>query len=147
MANVVFSSCCYNLVYSATSFTGLNGYSAGTVYSISQDTNMPNGCYTIITGVTGTSITFNGSSTGVTGCTSPQCLSCCSSTLCISTPTTLYSGYSGTYTIKGGYNSYPYWTGGTTNTGYIHYNGINWCLSSSLAVSYTHLTLPTKRIV
>ena len=132
MANVIFSSCCYNIVYSATSFSGLAGYGVGTVYSISQDTNMPNGCYTIITGVTGTSITFNGNSMGVTGCTSTQCLDCCSNTICLNIQNTTYSGYSGDYNISGAYNLYPYWTGGTSDIGYIQYNGINWCLSDVL---------------
>jgi len=61
MANVIFSSCCYNLVYSAASFFGTS--TVGIVHSVSGDTNMPNGCYTIVSGVTGTSITFNGTST------------------------------------------------------------------------------------
>jgi len=117
MADVVLSSCCYNLVYSATSFTGLSGYTPGTVYSITQDTNIPDGCYTIITGNSTNVVTFNGNTTNVSGCTEPICQDCCDSILCISAPTTLYSGYGGTYTIQGGYNSYPYWTGGTSSTG------------------------------
>jgi hypothetical protein len=102
MADVVLSSCCYNLVYSATSFTGISGYSVGSVYSISLDPNMPNGCYTIVSGVTGTSITFEGSTTVATGCTSSQCLDCCSDVLCLNIQNSIYSGYSGDYTLEGG---------------------------------------------
>ena len=50
--------------------------------------------------------------------TSPSALQITS----INIQNTTYSGYSGTYTIKGGYNTKPYWTGGTSNIGYIHYN-------------------------
>ena len=121
MANVIFSSCCYNLVYSATSFFGVT--TVGTVHSVSGQTDMPNGCYTIVSGVTGTSITFEGSgSTVVTGCTSTQCLSCCPQNLCLNIQNSSYSGYSGTYSIKGGYNSRPYWTGGTSSFGYLYFN-------------------------
>jgi hypothetical protein len=135
MADVVLSSCCYNLVYSATSFSGMAGYSPGTVYSITEDTNLPDGCYTIITGVTGTTVTFNGNTTSVSGCTEPSCQDCCSSALCIDINNSTYSGYSGNYQIRGGFNSYPYWTGGTGNNGFIYYNGTFWCLSPTLGGS------------
>ena len=117
MADVILSSCCYNIVYSATSW----GFSTtpGAVFSVTGDSSLPNGCYTIVTGVTASTITFNGNAQGTTGCTDPSCLDCCSDDICIDINNSTYSGYSGTYQIKGGYNSYPYWSGGTSSTGYI----------------------------
>ena len=63
---VVLSSCCYNIVYSAV--TGW-GYSStpGSVFSVTGNSNMPIGCYTIVTGVTGQVINFSGTAQGVTG--------------------------------------------------------------------------------
>ena len=50
MADIVLSSCCYNqITYSATSW-GLST-TVGTVYNITGDTVMVDGCYSIIQGI------------------------------------------------------------------------------------------------
>ena len=103
---VVLSSCCYNIVYSAV--TGWSGFTTpGLVFSVTGNSNIPIGCYTIVTGVTGQVINFSGTAQGVTGCTAPSCLECCPDEFCISISSGIYSGYSGTYTVNGGHNYYP----------------------------------------
>ena len=72
MANVVFSSCCYNFVFSATTFPVTAA--TNTVYVISGDTNIPNGCYKVVTGVTASTIstTVTGTATSGTSCNDPS---------------------------------------------------------------------------
>jgi len=53
----------------------------------------------------------------------------CSNNLCVNIQSTGLSGYNGTYTIAGSYNSRDYWTG---STGVIYYNGTRWCISTQL---------------
>ena len=145
MANVVLSSCCYNYVYSATGWSYSSTVGLG--FEISGDANIMNGCYTIVSGVTGTTVTFDGTATSNAGCGS-DCLSfCCSNTLCLNIQNNIYSGYSGNYNFLASYNGYPYWTGGTSNTGYIYHNNTYWCLSNSLGgTCYFFGSNPTSAI-
>ena len=126
MADVVLSSCCYNYVYSATGWS--TGHTAvGLGFEIFGDTNIIDGCYTIVSGVTGTTVVFNGSATTNAGCGADCLPFCCSNTLCLNIQNNTYSGYSGNYGFLGSYNGYPYWTGGSPSFGYIYFNEVNWC--------------------
>ncbi len=81
MANVVLSSCCYNYVYSATGWSYITNVGIG--FEITGDTNIIDGCYTIVSGVTGTTVVFDGTAISNAGC-GADCLSfCCSDTLCL----------------------------------------------------------------
>ena len=131
MADIILSSCCYNQIsYSATSWGGLTA--PGTVFSITGDTVIVDGCYTVVTGITPLSATsLVGTATVVTGCTHPSCNDCCDDTICIELLGSTYSAITGTYVIDGSYNGHIYFTGGS-NPGYIYFDNTKWCLSTSL---------------
>ena len=59
----------------------------------------------------------------------------CSSTYCFNTTLSTLSGYSGNYALTGTYNTYNYYVGDGTTTGYVYNTGNQWCLSSSLGGS------------
>ena len=59
----------------------------------------------------------------------------CSSTYCFNTTLSTLSGYSGSYVLTGTYNTYDYYVGNGTTTGYVYNTGNQWCLSSSLGGS------------
>ena len=81
MANVVLSSCCYNFVYSATSWVDLT--TPGLSWEITGDTNIMDGCYTVVTGVTGTFVEFDGVADSIAGC-GADCLEyCCDENICL----------------------------------------------------------------
>jgi hypothetical protein len=131
MADVVLSSCCYTqLVFSATSW-GLST-TPGDVFTISGDTVIPQGCYTVISLPTGTTTTFNGTATVTTGCTDPLCYDCCDLNICVDIPLSTYSGYNGTYEVVGAHNGYIYYTG-ATQPGYLYFDTTKWCLASGLS--------------
>jgi hypothetical protein len=58
--------------------------------------------------------------------------SCSYTDFCFRTGFSTLSGYSGNFTSAGSYNSRTYYSGDGTTTGYIFYNGTNWCLSNTL---------------
>lgn len=62
---------------------------------------------------------------------------CATSGYCISTTLTSYTGYNGTYTATGVYDTYLYYTGGSSSTYYIYFNTgtTNWCVSNTLGGS------------
>ena len=93
MANIILSSCCYNqIVYSATGWSYSVAYLSS--YEITGDTNIIDGCYTIVTGVTASGpFTFDGTAVTITGCTHPPCSGyCCSDNVCIDIPIDTFSG-------------------------------------------------------
>ena len=59
----------------------------------------------------------------------------CSSTYCFNTTDASLSGYSGNYTYTGSFNGRSTFIGDGTLTGYIYYNNISWCLSTSIGGS------------
>jgi hypothetical protein len=131
MADVILSSCCYTqIVYSATSWAAST--TPGDVFSISGDSNIVEGCYTIISTLTGTPVTFDGTAIAATGCTDTICLDCCDGEICIHIPIDSYSGYNGDYSVVGSYNTQIYLTGGT-QPGYLFFDNTKWCLSNSFS--------------
>ena len=67
MADIVLSSYCYNFVYSATGWSYLTN--PGLTWEITGDTTIIDGCYTVVTGVTGTFVEFDGdASSTITDC-------------------------------------------------------------------------------
>ncbi len=134
MADIILSSCCYNQIsYSATSWGGLTAI--GTVFNITGDTVIVDGCYTVASGITPVITTsLVGTATVVSGCTHPSCESCCDDIICIELLGSTYSGITGTYSLDGSYNGYLYFTGGT-DPGYLYFDNSKWCLSTSLGGS------------
>jgi hypothetical protein len=133
MADIILSSCCYTqLVYSATSWSYTT--TPLSAFNITGDTNIPDGCYTIVTGVTAFGpFSFDGTATVITDCSDPSCSGYCGpEEFCISVSLSAYTGYNGTYLVSGSTNGYPYWQGGTT-PGYLYFNNTNWCLSTSIS--------------
>ncbi len=129
MPNVVLSSCCYNLIYSATNWS--YSTTVGSGFLITDDSNIIDGCYTIVSGVTGNTVSFDGTAVGNTPCESSCSAYCYSNVFCINTNLPSYSGYDGNYYFNGSYNGKVYYTGGTS-VRYLYYNSLNWCLSTSL---------------
>ena len=132
MADIILSSCCYTqIVYSATSWLGSITYLSS--FEITGDTNIMDGCYTIVSGVTAFGpFSFDGTATSIMGCLEPPCSGyCCDELVCVDIPLSTYTGYNGTYTIVGSYNAKPYWTGGTS-VGYIFYDSNKWCIGDGL---------------
>ena len=118
MADIVLSSCCYNFVYSATSWVDLT--TPGLSWEITGDTNIMDGCYTVVTGVTGTFVEFDGVADSIAGCGAGCLEYCCDENICLNIQNSTYSAYSGNYTFYASYNGKPYWTGGTGLLGYIY---------------------------
>ena len=61
--------------------------------------------------------------------------SCSYTDFCFRTGFSSLSGYSGNFSSAGTYNSRTYYSGDGVTTGYIFYNGTNWCLSATLGGS------------
>ena len=130
MPTVYLERCCDNTInYEVNGWTGST--SLGDVFSITGDTNIINGCYTIVSSLTAPVVTFDGIETSVANCNDPLCVDCCDTNLCFDVSLSAYTGFNGTYTITGNYNGNYYWTGGTP-TKYLFYDNVKWCLSSSL---------------
>jgi hypothetical protein len=157
MANLLFEGCCYDGYQYFTdeaSWIATGGTATtGLTYHFSGDPAVPDGCYTIVSAFTSgfTSVSFtnlDGVYTTQTGCTDTLCLGteCCSNDVCVNISLSAYSGISGDYVVAGSYNTYPYWTG-STDPGYLFYNGTNWCLSDSLGgTCYFYGSNPTTNI-
>ena len=142
MADLLFQGCCYDGYQYVTNdgdWVATGGTATvGLTYHFSGDPVVPNGCYTIVSSfVAGfSSETFTqltGTYTLQTDCSDTLCVTanCCSNIVCVSIPLDAYSGLNGNYTVSGGFNGYPYWTGGTSG-GTIYFNSTRWCLSTGL---------------
>ena len=138
MANILLESCCYpGLQY----YTDQTNWTAATsavtsVFSVTNDSTVLSGCYSIVSaftsGFTSTSFIPNGVYTLQANCNTSICvnLGCCSNKYCVFINKEEYSGYTGTYTVSGEYNGYPFYTGGT-QPGYIYKGTTKWCLGTA----------------
>jgi hypothetical protein len=105
----------------------------GDGFEITDDTNIINGCYTIVSSGTGSiPVIFDGVATSNGGCGSGGCSDYCGTEeFCVNISLSAFTGYNGSYAFVGSYNANTYYSG-ITNNGYIFYDGIKWCLSETL---------------
>lgn len=109
-----------------------NQYSGGCVMDISGN------CYSVVS--TGVCSAATVEWIGIEA--PPQCFNCSAVTIDCPTACTqsvycldtngAFTPYDGNYFFFSAYNGYDYYTGGTTSTGFIYYDGTKWCLSDTL---------------